>query len=81
MHSLPLCKFLIWLICLTTGKDKMVVPSLKVIFKKSIITNGTLLFTFVSLNAHSLWENNIGDEGAKAIAGALEKNTALTSLK
>ena len=27
-----------------------------------------------------LWENNIGDEGAKAIAEALKANTVLTKL-
>jgi len=29
----------------------------------------------------SLWNNGIGDEGAKAIASALEKNKTLTSIQ
>jgi hypothetical protein len=29
---------------------------------------------------HSLWNNNIGDEGAKALAAALQTNTTLATL-
>jgi hypothetical protein len=35
--------------------------------------------TFVSV-FHSLDSNNIGDEGAKALAAALQTNTTLTEL-
>jgi hypothetical protein len=35
--------------------------------------------TFVSV-FHSLWDNDIGTEGCKALAAALQTNTALTTL-
>ena len=32
------------------------------------------------MRVRSLWDNNIGDEGAKALASSLEVNAVLTNL-